>query len=59
MPTEIKEGWGITKYFDEKDQKMYFLVTDGTSNLHTVDVETFKVLKTIKVFKQINDKKFE
>jgi glutamine cyclotransferase len=52
MPEEIQEGWGMTKRTEEDENgnkvtRLY--VTDGSSNIHVVDPNGFKVLKSIKV----------
>lgn len=52
MPPEIIEGWGMTKR-TEKDEagnkatRLY--VTDGSSKIHVVDPNGFKVIKSIEV----------
>jgi len=47
LPTQIKEGWGLSHYI--KDDKYYLLATDGSSKIYHIDPENFTVIKSVDV----------
>ena len=52
LPNKIRSGWGITSR-QEKDpdgiSKLYFYITDGSSQIFVVDAETFKIVRSFPV----------
>ena len=47
LPSEMKEGWGMTHY--KIDGKYYLLTSDGSNKIYQIDPCDFSVVKTIHV----------
>ena len=49
-PSEIEEGWGMTKRTDDTTGEVRLYISDGSNKIHIVDPETFKIIKSLEVF---------
>jgi len=49
-PVDIREGWGMTKRVNKETGEVRLYISNGSNMIHIVDPETFKIVKSLKVF---------
>lgn len=47
QPSEIREGWGMTKRIEDGEVRLY--VSDGSNKIFVIDPEEFTVVKRLNV----------
>lgn len=53
MPSQIREGWGMTPYHSPSGKWM-LLISDGSSSIYHVNPETWQVVKEVRVMDKYN-----